>query len=282
MKLHKIISAIGASAVAAAALTTMASAAIAFPEDHDEGLGGGTGSWCVQVFNTGSPEEGKPATDYGVDVEAIAQIRVRFTTDDPDFFEGAFGGSVITSCNGGTMTEAEVAQHNWPSNEWWGIVDEDLEIATQDATKRCVTEKVDDLTYEVVCNIEQGYNNLYNNAGCVQIGVQEWGADMSMMVVLNVTCLDASGNVLISFDEKGVATVGGSTSAPAQTQAAAPAQTQAAAPAQTQAAAPAAGDVAAAANSSKGSPETGVEDVAVAAGLAIVACGAALVSKKRK
>lgn len=273
MKLHKIISAIGASAVAAAALTTMASASIAFPEDHDEGLSGGTGQWLVQVFNTGSPEEGKPAIDYGVDVEAIAQIRVRFTTDDPDFFEGAFGGSVITSCNGGTMTEAEVAQHNWPSNEYWGIVDEDLEIATQDATKRCVTEKVDDLTYEIVCNIEQGYNNLYNTASCVQIGVQEWGADMSQMVVLDVTCLDASGNVLISFDEKGVATFGGSTSAPAQT---------AAAPAQTEAAAPAAGDVAAAANSSKGSPDTGVEDVAVAAGLAILAGGAALVARKRK
>ncbi|MDE7233767.1 MAG: LPXTG cell wall anchor domain-containing protein, partial [Ruminiclostridium sp.] len=221
-----------------------------------------------------SPEEGKPATDYGVDAEAIAQIRVRFTTDDPDFFEGAFGGSVITSCNGGTMTEDEVAQHNWPSNEWWGIVDDELEIATQDDTKRCVTEKVGDLTYEIVCNIEQGYNNLYNTAGCVQIGVQEWGADMSQLVVLEVSCLDASGNTLISFDGKGVATVGGAAaSAPAQTEAA---------PAATEAAAPAAGDVAAATNSSKGSPDTGIEDVAVVAGLAIVAGGAVLVSKKRK
>lgn len=259
MKLHKIISAIGASALAVTAMTSAANAAIAFPEDHDPGLGGDSGMWCVQVFNAGSP-----ATDYGVDVEAIAQIRVRFTTDDPDFFEGSFGGSVITSCNGGTMTEAEVAQHNWPSNEWWGVLDEELEIATQAADKRCLTEKVGDYTYEIVCNIEQGYNNLYNTAGCVQIGVQEWGADVSHMVVLNVTCLDASGNVLISFDEKGAATVGGSTSAPAQT------------------AAPAAGDVAAAANSSKGSPETGVEDAAVAAGLAILAGGAALIARKKK
>lgn len=264
MKLHKIISAVGASAAAAAAMTSAASAAIAFPENTDPGLSGGSGSWCVQVFNTGSPEEGKPAVDYGVDVEAIAQIRVRFTTDDPDFFEGAFGGSVITSCNGGTMTEAEVAAHNWPSNEWWGVVDEERELATQDPAKRCVTEKVGDLTYEIVCNIEQGYNNLYNTAGCVQIGVQEWGADMSQMVVLNVSCLDAAGNTLISFDEKGVATVGAGASAPVQTQA------------------PAAGNVDAAANSSKGSPETGVEDAAVAAGLAILAGGAALIARKRK
>lgn len=46
--------------------------------------------------------------------------------------------------------------------------------------------------------------------------------------------------------------------------------------------APAAGDVAAAVDSSKGSPDTGVEDVAVFAGLAIAAGGVLFVSKKRK
>ncbi|MBQ8613796.1 MAG: LPXTG cell wall anchor domain-containing protein [Ruminiclostridium sp.] len=46
--------------------------------------------------------------------------------------------------------------------------------------------------------------------------------------------------------------------------------------------APATGDVAGATDSSKGSPDTGIEDVAVVAGLAIVAGGAVLVSKKRK
>ena len=46
--------------------------------------------------------------------------------------------------------------------------------------------------------------------------------------------------------------------------------------------APAAGDVSAEADSSKGSPDTGIEDVAIVAGLAIVAGGAVLVSKKRK
>lgn len=264
MKFNKIVAAIGVSAVAAAAFTSMASASIAFPEDHDAGLDGGSAMWLVQVYNEGSPEEGKPATDYGVDVEAIAQIRVRFTTDDPEWFTGAFGGSVITSCNGGTMTEAEVAQHNWPTNEWWGVVDEDLELETQDPAKRCVTQKVGDYTYEIICDIEQGYNNFYSTAGCVQIGVQEWGQDMSQLVVLNVSCLDASGKALISFDGKGVATVGGGASAAVA------------------AAAPAAGDVAAATSSSKGSPDTGVEDVAVIAGLAIAAVGAVLVSKKRK
>ncbi len=46
--------------------------------------------------------------------------------------------------------------------------------------------------------------------------------------------------------------------------------------------APAAGEVDAATDSAKGSPDTGVADVAAVAGLAIVAAGAVLVSKKRK
>ena len=48
------------------------------------------------------------------------------------------------------------------------------------------------------------------------------------------------------------------------------------------AAAPAAGDVAAATDSSKGSPDTGIEDVAVAAGLALVAAGGVMIARKRK
>lgn len=56
----------------------------------------------------------------------------------------------------------------------------------------------------------------------------------------------------------------------------APAQTEAPAPA------PAAGDTAAAVDSSKGSPDTGVEDVALIGGLAIVAGAAIALTRKRK
>lgn len=53
-------------------------------------------------------------------------------------------------------------------------------------------------------------------------------------------------------------------------------------PAQTTAAAPVAGNTAAATDSSKGSPETGVEDVAAIAGLALVAGAAIALTRKRK
>ena len=45
---------------------------------------------------------------------------------------------------------------------------------------------------------------------------------------------------------------------------------------------PATGDVDAATDSSKGSPDTGIEDVAVVAGLAVLALGGVMVAKKRK
>lgn len=73
--------------------------------------------------------------------------------------------------------------------------------------------------------------------------------------------------------------------APAATVDEAPAQTTAAAveaPAETTAAAPVAGNTAAATDSSKGSPETGVEDVAAIAGLALVAGAAIALTRKRK
>ena len=46
--------------------------------------------------------------------------------------------------------------------------------------------------------------------------------------------------------------------------------------------APAAGDVAAATDSTKGSPDTGIADVAAVAGIAVAAAGAFIVAKKRK
>ena len=53
-------------------------------------------------------------------------------------------------------------------------------------------------------------------------------------------------------------------------------------PAATEEAAPAAGNVDAAADSSKGSPDTGIADVAAVAGIAVLAGGAFIVAKKRK
>ena len=114
---------------------------------------------------------------------------------------------------------------------------------------------------------------------------------MWTMDVVSMTVKDASGNALIAWDQAGkcsLSPVGAASAAveeaPAAEETAAPAE-EAAAPAAaevTAAPAPATGDVAAATDSTKGSPNTGIEDVAVVAGLALVAGGALVVAKKRK
>ena len=88
-----------------------------------------------------------------------------------------------------------------------------------------------------------------------QLWLQNWGGNWG---IKEVQMLDASGNAIV---------LGASAPAAQDT---------------TPAPAPAAGDVAAAADSSKGSPDTGVADVAAVAGLAVVAAGAVIVAKKRK
>ena len=70
-------------------------------------------------------------------------------------------------------------------------------------------------------------------------------------------------------------TVSGTAGAAAPAEEAAPVE-------ETAAPAPATGDVAAVTDSAKGSPDTGIEDVAVVAGIALVAAGAVVVAKKRK
>ena len=107
--------------------------------------------------------------------------------------------------------------------------------------------------------------------GCMQVGLQEWSSGIAAVTVIKCEVKDASGNVLVSFDEKGVPTIGGaSDTTPDDTQA--PDDTKA--PDDSQA--PATED------STKPNTNTGVESVAVVAGIAVLATGAVIVAKKRK
>ena len=120
MKLNKIFAGIVASAVAASALAATASAQIAFPPAEESHPGAATaGSYLVQVFNVGNEAEGKPATDYGIDVTSIARVEVTFEVaegESRDWFEGGCGGSVVVSSNGSEYTDEEwaafVAENN--------------------------------------------------------------------------------------------------------------------------------------------------------------------------
>lgn len=118
----------------------------------------GTGSWLIQLYNEGNEEEGKPATDWGIDVTQIASFTVytelvrgvdETLAIDLDLYDNSidgFGGSFIYSANGGTIgsqSDSPVykeestdefgnkvaavsmfSKYNWPSNEWWGLPEE--------------------------------------------------------------------------------------------------------------------------------------------------------------
>ena len=90
----------------------------------------------------------------------------------------------------------------------------------------------------------------------MQVALQEWGQSIATIEVVKCEVLDAEGNVLIAFDGLGNVVDGGN-SAPATD-------------------APTTGD------STKPSTNTGVESVAVVAGIAVLATGAVIVAKKRK
>lgn len=245
MKFNKVMTAVGAAAAAALTVSFAAGASVAPVENPAAGLEAGSGSWKVLLRSE--------AVDQGVKVEDVAKFTLRFTTDDPEFFEGQFGGSLFMTCGPASDTPED---HNWVQSNWWGVVDEALEINTQNPDEAILTTKVGDYTYELSIDVNET-NCLYANSTYAGAGLQEWGSDMSQLVVLGATFYDASGNVLIAYDGSGNV-VSGNTSAPAT------------------------GSADAATDSSNGSPQTGVEDMAAAAGLAILAGGAALIARKRK
>lgn len=118
----------------------------------------GNGSWLMQLYNIGNEEEGKPATDWGIDVTQVASFTlyselVRGVDEelaiDLDLYDNSidgFGGSFIYSANGGTIGSQSdspdykeetvdefgnkvaavsmYTKYNWPQNEWWGLPEE--------------------------------------------------------------------------------------------------------------------------------------------------------------
>ena len=291
MKLRKIMAGVVATALAASTLAVAASAAcLTKVEGTESTLSTGTGMWLIQLYNKGNEAEGKPDTKLDIDYSKIAALTFTFQVNEKDkeLWDGTIGGSVVFSCNGEKLgvqndpDEAKAAlynKYNWPSCEFWGVLDEEVlgpvgEGSTLDDTKTTKTEKVGDYTYAVTNNtlvnpITAGDVSSIDEIGCMQVGIQEWSSGIAAVTVTKCEVKDASGNVLVSFDEKGVPTIGGA-SAPADTQA--PDDTKA----------PATEAPATTGDSTKPNTNTGVESVAVVAGIAVLATGAVIVAKKRK
>ena len=285
MKLRKIMAGVVATALAASTLAVAASAAcLTKVEGTESTLSTGTGMWLLQLYNKGNEAENKPETKLDIDYSKIAALTFTFQVneEDKELWDGTIGGSVVFSCNGEKLgvandpDEAKAAlynKYNWPGCEFWGVLDEEVlgpvgEGSTYDDTKPGKVEKVGDYTYAVtndqlVNPITAGDASSIEDMGCMQVGIQEWSSGIAAVTITKCEVKDASGNVLVSFDEKGVPTIGGA-SAPDDTKA------------------PATEAPATTGDSTKPNTNTGVESVAVVAGIAVLATGAVIVAKKRK
>ena len=311
MKLRKIMAGIAASAVAASSLAVAASAALVVPENTDPGCIPGSGMWLVQVFNVGNPDENKPAVDYNIDLSKVEGVRFTIEVDKDneefgdmwlDFFDGGIGGAVVLSINGGDIyqyenpddpfrTDSEIwSTYNWASQGYWGCsyVDAAGETISTNPNDDEDTENdqavsakdLGDYKYELTAT---GFANPFTNTedaweideiGCMQVALQDWGSCIVPMEVLSCEILDAAGNVLISFDGLGNATV----NAPAGDDTTDEPTDEPSDDTTTDEPtddAPVAGD------SSKPNAGTGVEGIALVAGIAVLATGAIVVAKKR-
>ena len=277
MKLRKAIAGIAAVSVVASAMSVAASAALVEAGSNRDFFGTAS-MWMPVVYSDGTYDASdKDPIDYGIDLNKLASVEVVMTPGDPDFFTGDFGGALVVS----SKSADDASSHNWPSVEYWGVTDEDLDIDTCETGKSIMWQKTGDLEYTLVCELTDS-NKVIDNYNFVQIALQDWGFDE--IKILSMTLKDASGNVMLSFDGSGnpsIAPVGAA--AEATVEDAAPAQADVAAATDTTATTTAtAGDTTAATTSTKGSPDTGVADVAAVAGIAVAAAGAVVLSKKRK
>ena len=265
MKITKILS-VAAAVATTAALAVSASATLT-TVDQTGVFKSGTGSWMPVVYSDGTFDASeKDVVDYGINCQDIASIEVTFTPAEPEWWEGEVGGAIVLSNKSATD-----ATHNWNGKEFWGVIDEELELETAATDKAIVAEKTGDLEYTLVCPVDDT-NCVVDDYSLVQIAVQEWSAGMSEITILGMNIKDASGNLLMSWDANGNVTYNAAEAAEAPADVETPADTtDTEAPADTTA--PAA---------DKGSPDTGVEGVAAVAGLAVVAAGAVVLSKKRK
>lgn len=260
MKITKILSAAAACAVAATALAATASAELA-TTSGSAALSSGTAMWMMKLY---VPNEG---VDFGIDCTQIGSVVFTIAVQDgeEDYFEGQIGGAITVSS--GPVLEVD---HNWPQKSFWGVEDAELGLSTYGDGNDLQSVKVGDYTYQITCPVDDTNNVIpeayADESAYVQVALNDWSTDISVLEVLSLDVLDTNGNSLIAFDGEGNVVSSNASAAPAEDTA--PAED--------------ADTTAPAATDSKGSPDTGVEGIAAVAGVAVVAAGAIALSRKRK
>ncbi len=271
MKITKILSTVAAAAVVTSTLAVSASAMLVPQASTNNYVcAEGNANYCIVPFSTGAGDAPAStlAADYGFALDDIGGVRVVVQVPEQDSFgtdgnrmwwDGSIGGGVVTSLH----SDVDLSTYNWPSQGmFWGVNDEALGINTVNAAEAFAFETIGDYTYELVApfNFDEAVNSIEGELVQYRVFVQFWDNGMADYEIIECALLDDAGNDLVTLDGQGYP-IGGT---------------------------PAAGGDAAVdtdaptAGGDKASPDTGVEGVAAVAGLAVVAAGAVVLSKKRK
>ena len=258
MKKSRMIAAVAASAVAASALAISASAynayiglqtsTYSFRNSWTEGNYGKAtpyfNSWIVWG-NGDTPEESFPEYEDNFDYDINGYVLPATYTDATVDTDGTYtvkAEGIDWDLKGESDFNLVFVSTDLPAGE--GIVIKNASVSV-DGT---VVKTIDEVTYdETVEYIQFDFANIWNP------DVGAWGLAFP------------TSDVSITFTVEGL---GGGAAADASVDAAAAGAT--------------AGDTTAAVTSSKGSPDTGVEDVAVIAGLALAAGAGIVLTRKRK
>lgn len=283
MKIAKILSAAAAAVVAVSAVAVSASADFrAITDGTQYLLADGTGNYGICLFSDGTNKDNIPAMSIdGLDLSAITHVAFTFDViddaDNRDWWDGMGGGAIVVSAHSDlTTTDADLYnKYNWATaGNFWGVIDEDLGLETLDAAQGIQAVKVGDYTYKIEADvINPVANGDIGNLSLYRVFMQAWSFTMSDIEVIKTELSDANGNLLASFDAKGNVTLGASSAAADDT---------AADDATADDTASDATNAGTTTTPSKGSPDTGVEGVAAVVGVAVVAAGAVVLSKKRK
>ena len=282
MKITKILSAAAAAVVAVSAVAVSASADFRPVTGGAEYcLADGTGNYGICLFSDGANKDNVPAMSVDIDLSKVTHVAFTFDViddaDNRDWWDGMGGGAIVVSAHSDkTSEDADLYnKYNWATaGNFWGVIDEDLGLETRDDTQGILAEKVGDYTYKIEADvINPVANGDIGNLSLYRIFMQAWSFTMSDIEVVETELSDAEGNVLATFDALGNVTYGAGAAAD---------ETPVAADDNTTATVDADAPVVVAPSTEKGSPDTGVEGIAAVAGVAVVAAGAVVLSKKRK
>ncbi len=262
MKFRKLI-ATAAAVMCAAAMTVTSSAFItnADTAPTDGYLISQPGMFLVMLYSDGTYDSSeKNVTDYGIDLTKIKTVEVTMQCDveignmggNVGMFMNDAGGAIVMS----SKTATDSSSHNWNVFEWWGVNDDEAGLSAATYSRTATFEKVETGTYKATVTLnESDATAVIPGYDFVQFAVSQYGG-IDDITIKSIVMKDASGAEMISFDEKGKASLplvkadapAAETDAPAAETEAPAAETEAPA-AETEA--PAAETAAPAANASK-------------------------------